>query len=122
MEHWAGNFHLAVARMWTALVYVVNALCKADTLANRPTTPVLNEIFFVATDTDQVFVAVAGAWKEVGRIGGTAGGGMTFTEITAPAAGAVNTARLYAEDNGAGKTRLVVKFATGAAQVLATEP
>jgi hypothetical protein len=43
-------------------------------------------------------------------------------EMTAPAAGATNTARLYAEDNGSGKTRLVVRFPTGAAQVIATEP
>lgn len=49
-------------------------------------------------------------------------GYVQMTEITAPAAGAANTARLYTEDNGAGKTRLVVLFPTGAAQVLATEP
>ena len=45
-----------------------------------------------------------------------------FSEMTAPAAGAANTARLYSVDNGAGKTQLVVIFASGAAQVLATEP
>ena len=44
------------------------------------------------------------------------------SEIAAPAAPATNEARLYAEDNGAGKTRLVVLFPTGIAQVLATEP
>jgi hypothetical protein len=32
-----------------------------------------------------------------------------------------NTARLFARDNGAGKTQLLVQFATGAAKVLATE-
>jgi len=45
-----------------------------------------------------------------------------FTERADPAAGAVNTARLYAKDNGAGKTQLVVRFNTGAVQVIATEP
>lgn len=45
-----------------------------------------------------------------------------LTEMTAPAAGAVNTCRVYAEDNGAGKTRLMAKFNTGAAQQLAIEP
>ena len=45
-----------------------------------------------------------------------------FTEMTAPAAGGVNTARLFARDNGAGKTQLAVRFNTGAIQVLATEP
>lgn len=45
-----------------------------------------------------------------------------FDEIIAPTAPSANKGRLYTEDNGAGKTRLVVKFPTGAAQVLATEP
>jgi len=43
-------------------------------------------------------------------------------EQTAPAAPAANGYRLYAEDTGGGKTRLVVLFASGAAQVLATQP
>jgi len=45
-----------------------------------------------------------------------------FTEMTAPAAGASNTVRLYAEDNGSGKTRLMALFPTGAAQQVAIEP
>ena len=45
-----------------------------------------------------------------------------FTEMTAPAAGATNTVRIYAEDNGAGKTRLMAIFPTGAAQQIAIEP
>jgi hypothetical protein len=51
-----------------------------------------------------------------------AGGALEMAEMTAPAAPAANGARLYLEDNGSGKTRLVVKFASGAAIVLATEP
>lgn len=47
---------------------------------------------------------------------------LDITEMSAPAAPAANTARLYVEDNGSGKTRLMVLFPTGAAQVLATEP
>jgi hypothetical protein len=57
--------------------------------------------------------------------GGTITHGANFieyTEMTAPAAGAANTARVYAEDNGAGKTRLMAIFNTGAAQQLAIEP
>ena len=50
------------------------------------------------------------------------GGALDFTEMTAPAAGATNHARLYAEDNGSGKTRLMVIFPTGAAVQLAIEP
>lgn len=45
-----------------------------------------------------------------------------MTEMTAPAAGAANTVRIYAEDNGAGKTRLMAIFPTGAAQQIAIEP
>lgn len=40
---------------------------------------------------------------------------------TDAAAGAVNTFRLFARDNGAGKTQFCVRFNTGAVQVLATE-
>lgn len=43
-------------------------------------------------------------------------------EISDPAAPAANNAILYVRDNGAGKTQLVVRFPTGAVQVIATEP
>ena len=39
-----------------------------------------------------------------------------------PAAPAANTFRLYAKDNGVGKTQIVARFATGAVQAIATEP
>ncbi len=45
-----------------------------------------------------------------------------MVEITAPAAGAANSVRIYAEDNGAGKTRLMAKFSSGAAQQIAIQP
>lgn len=44
-----------------------------------------------------------------------------FAEVTEPAAGPTNRARLFAVDNGAGKTSLRVRFATGASITLATE-
>lgn len=47
---------------------------------------------------------------------------LEFLEHGDPAAGAANTARLYSRDNGSGKTQLVVRFNTGAIQVIATEP
>ena len=50
-----------------------------------------------------------------------AGGAMQFLEMTAPGAGAANTARIYAKDNGAGKTQLMVQFATGGEIQLAIE-
>ena len=57
---------------------------------------------------------------DVGVIGVT--GGFEFSEIADLAAGATNKARLYVRDNGSGKTQLVVRFPTGAIQVLSTEP
>ena len=45
-----------------------------------------------------------------------------MTEMTAPAAPAANNVRIYAEDNGSGKTRLMALFPTGVAQQIAIEP
>jgi hypothetical protein len=47
-------------------------------------------------------------------------GAMEFAEMTAPGAGAANTARLYAEDN-AGTTRQRVKFSSGNAVTIAED-
>jgi hypothetical protein len=54
--------------------------------------------------------------------GSTGGGAMQLTEMTAPAAPAADNVRIYAEDNGSGKTRLMALFATGAAVQIAIEP
>lgn len=43
-------------------------------------------------------------------------------EQTAPAVAPANGYRIFAQDNGAGKTRLMVIFASGAAQQIAIEP
>jgi hypothetical protein len=45
-----------------------------------------------------------------------------MTEVTTPAAPSANRARLFARDNGLGKTQLCVRFPTGAIQVIKTEP
>lgn len=45
-----------------------------------------------------------------------------IVEMTEPAAGAANSTRVYAKDNGSGKTQLCVRFASGDVQILATEP
>jgi hypothetical protein len=59
----------------------------------------------------------------VALIDNTSGGGaLEFREQTAPAAPAANRVRIYAEDDGAGKTRLMARFATGAAVQIAIEP
>lgn len=45
-----------------------------------------------------------------------------FAEQTAPAAPGANNARVWAQDNGAGKTQLMCRFGSGAAIQLAIEP
>lgn len=52
----------------------------------------------------------------------TVGAALNLLEQTAPSSPGSNEAIIYAEDNGSGKTRLMVKFATGAAQQIAIEP
>jgi hypothetical protein len=49
-------------------------------------------------------------------------GWITFAETTGVPAAPANGVRIYAEDDGAGKTRLMALFATGAAVQLAIEP
>jgi hypothetical protein len=51
-----------------------------------------------------------------------ASGFIRLGEMTAPSNAAANSGRLFVEDNGAGKTRLAIIFATGAKQIIATEP
>ena len=52
----------------------------------------------------------------------TGGGALQLTEMTAPAAPGANNVRIYAEDNGSGKTRIMALFPTGAAVQIAIEP
>ncbi len=47
---------------------------------------------------------------------------VNLKETTAPAVPAANEANLWLEDNGAGKSRLMVQFATGAAVQIAIQP
>jgi hypothetical protein len=74
-----------------------------------------------STALDTGFVRAGGAVVRVTN-GSTGGGAMQMTEMTAPAAPAADNVRIYAEDDGAGKTRLMALFATGAAVQIAIEP
>jgi hypothetical protein len=47
---------------------------------------------------------------------------IVMTEQVPPAAPPVNQLKLFARDNGSGKTQLCVQFPTGAVQPIATEP
>jgi hypothetical protein len=53
--------------------------------------------------------------------GSTGGSAMQLREMTAPSA-VTNSAIIYTEDDGAGKTRLMVRFGSGAPQQLSIEP
>jgi hypothetical protein len=48
--------------------------------------------------------------------------GITLKETTAPAAPAANVANLWVQDNGAGKTQLMVEFNTGGPIQIAIQP
>lgn len=49
-------------------------------------------------------------------------GHIQMVEVAAPSAPGSNKGRLYLEDNGSGKTKLMIRFNTGAAQQIAIEP
>jgi len=50
------------------------------------------------------------------------GAAFTMKEMTAPAAPAANEGTLFLQDNGAGKTQLMVIFSSGVAQQIAIQP
>ena len=64
----------------------------------------------------------AGAWRDLKLRNLIQTEYHELTEMTAPSAPAANSVRIYAVDNGAGKTKLMALFATGAAQQIAIEP
>lgn len=55
-------------------------------------------------------------------IGPTDGAGLSFIEMATPPSAVANKAIVYAQDNGAGKTQLMVIFPSGAAQQISIEP
>jgi hypothetical protein len=66
--------------------------------------------------TDQNFRQISQHWYDLPPF-------LELSELPeAPSAPGANKVRIYAVDNGAGKTQAVARFHTGAVQVLATEP
>jgi hypothetical protein len=107
----------------------------AGTGAQRATVLSGGEIYFRTGATARWYVTSTGQLYPLGDnvydVGGAAGarvrnlflaGYSQLSEVTAPAAPAANEVRIYAEDDGAGKTRLMALFATGAAVQIAIEP
>lgn len=80
-----------------------------------------NRAFF-QTDLAHAFFIGGVEVGEFSTAGLSVVGRINLTEMVAPAAPAANNAVLYLEDNGAGKTKLMVRFATGAAQQITIEP
>ena len=72
VERWGVSFQRTFRHLWTAAIYVVNAICKTDTLANRPSTPDLDETFYYETNSKALSVGSAGAWEQVGPRRGSA--------------------------------------------------
>jgi hypothetical protein len=76
----------------------------------------------VLLSPDTTLVRTAAAIVGVRGTATTDGAAISLIEQTAPAAPATNGVYIYAEDNGSGKTRLMARFATGAAVQIAIEP
>ncbi len=74
----------------------------------------LGDVNALSVDTSDHLVLGASASKFTGYFEGA--------EMSAPSAGAANTGRLFFQDNGGGKTQLMVIFNTGAAQQIAIQP
>jgi hypothetical protein len=114
----AGNLNLN-AVSGQSIVQQVNGANVVQTLATT----------FQPTSNNATLLGQAGnRWSNVNSVLGNFSGVLTIgssivgTEISPPAAPAANGGVLYFDDNGAGKTRLMVRFATGAAQQVAIEP
>jgi hypothetical protein len=86
-------------------------------------TSFIGAMHYNATSGDSHFFKVNGTTEvEIDADGlDIRNGWLELEERTAPS-GLGNHARLYAKDNGAGKTQLVVIFGSGVEQVIATQP
>ena len=76
----------------------------------------------VATGQDCGFVRSAAGVVGVCGANSTTGGALEYIEQTAPSAPSADRVRIYAQDNGAGKTQLMALFSSGAAQQIAIQP
>ena len=65
MLDWADSLTRTLGNAWREMVYVLNALSQTGLAAEKPTTPALDHIFYTCSDTEEVFVAVNGAWVQV---------------------------------------------------------
>lgn len=80
-----------------------------------------NGKLYFGSGSDTCLTKPASGIVQLSATNGSTGATLEFLEQTAPSA-STNAARIYAEDNGSGKTRLMVIFGSGAAQQIAIEP
>lgn len=71
---------------------------------------------------DAALERVAAGVIGVRASGSSVGGALEYIEQTAPSAPSADRVRVYAQDNGAGKTQLMALFSSGAAQQIAIQP
>jgi len=93
------------------------------TATNSSMTSLIGNLHYNATTGNSHFFKVNGTTEiEIDADGlDIRNGWLELEERTAPS-GSSNHSRLYAKDNGSGKTQLVVIFGSGVEQVIATEP
>lgn len=84
-----------------------------------------NSMLVRVPDVTSLIELWAGTFKMAafGLLGDGNGSYFQLTEAsTTPSSVPANTVRIFAQDNGSGKTRICAQFSTGAAQCFATEP
>jgi hypothetical protein len=91
-------------------------------IVRGPSVDGLNGSIIFNTTTLTYQVNINGVWHDLVTTPISGSKFIEYLEIGDPAAPDSDRARLYVKDNGAGKTQLVVRFSTGAVQVIATEP
>ena len=111
----ASNYERGYAK-WTSNVFEIS-IEKGGTGSNRA--------LALANDNGSLFIRQG--FVNIMSCGASAGTlnyieSMTMNEKASAPTAVANKAILYAEDDGSGKTRLMVRFGTGASQQIAIEP
>jgi hypothetical protein len=113
---------------WTAVGGGITTYRSGIVIEGTPTPPVREKILVVGDDvTLGSSYTVVHSLKKVARTIDQEGavvidGRQIMYEQSSVPAALANAAVIYAEDNGSGKTRLMVRFGSGASQQIAIEP
>ena len=65
-DEWVDSYLPALHSRWQNVVFALNALSQSGTIAERPETPELDGILYTATDEEQTYISIAGAWVSLG--------------------------------------------------------